>query len=378
MRILHVITGLNVGGAETMLYRLASNMDRSRFETRVVSLLEPGPMGTKLAEASIPVDTLGMRRGVPTPGGLWKLVRLIRDFRPDVIQTWLYHADLAGLVAARLAFPFGGGPGVVWNIRCSFMALEEYRRMTGVTLRACTALSRLPDVVLTNSREARRFHREVGYRAKRFEVIPNGFDLDVYRPDKAAGKAVRQELSIGSEQVVIGQVARFDVMKDHETMVRAAADVVREHDAVFLFAGNGLDHDNLDLLDWMKRYGLPPERTRLLGQRHDVPQLMAALDIHVSSSAFGEGFPTVVGEAMACGVPGVVTDVGDSARLVGETGRVVPPADPDALAAAMAELASISPAQRSELGRSARKRIEERYSLPSIVRRYGALYEEFV
>lgn len=377
MRILHVITGLNVGGAEKMLYRLVSSMDARRFQSRVVSLLAPGPMGEKIAAAGVPLDSLGMTRGLPTPLALWKLVRLVRDYRPDILQTWLYHGDLAGLVAAKMAFPLGGGPKIVWNIRCSFMALEQYRRLTGVTLRACTALSGFPDVILTNSHEARRFHTELGYRAKRFEVIPNGFDLERFRPDREARQAVREELSIGPETVLIGQVARFDAMKDHETMVSAAAKVAEQGDVVFVLAGKGVNHDNLDLIGWMKRYGLAPEKVRLLGQRDDISRLMAALDVHVLTST-GESFPNVVGESMACGVPNVVTDVGDSSLLVGETGLVVPPASPDALAEALRELVSLRAERRAALGLASRKRMEESYGLRSIVRRYAALYEELV
>jgi len=378
MRILHVITGLNVGGAEKMLYRLVSHMDERRFQSRVVSLLAPGPMGDRIAAAGIPVDTLGMTRGVPSPLALWKLIRIIREFRPDVLQTWLYHADLAGLVAAKLAFPLGGGPKLAWNIRCSFMALEQYRHLTGVTLRACKTLSGIPDVILTNSQEARRFHNELGYKAKRFEVIPNGFDLERFQPDAEARQAVREELSIGPETILVGQVARFDAMKDHKTLIRAAARVAEQGDVAFVLAGKGVDHDNLDLIGWMKRYGLPSEKVRLLGQRDDVPRLMAALDIHVSPSAFGEGFPNVVGESMACGVPNVVTDVGDSSLLVGETGLVVPPVSSDALAGALLELIALPQERRTALGQAARRRMEESYGLRSIVRRYGALYEELM
>lgn len=375
MKILHVITGLDVGGAETMLYRLATGMNPSRFRSRVVSLIEPGPMGDKLAKSGISVDTLGMRRGVPSPGGLWKLVRILRSWQPDLVQTWLYHADLAGLLAARLAFPLDGGPRVAWNLRCSYMALEEYRRMTGITLKVCGALSGWPDLVLTNSHEAKRFHAGLGYAPKRFEVIPNGFETDRFRPDTVARLAVREELSIEPDSLVVGHVARFDAMKDHRTMIRAAAEVSRRCNATFVLVGRGVDYDNLDLADWMSGEGLDANRVRLLGERQDVPRLMAAMDMHVSSS-LGESFPNVVGETMACGVPNVVTDVGDSSLLVGETGMVVPPGDSSALASAMGGLADSGSETLRVRGAEARRRVVERFSLSAVIDRYSELYTE--
>lgn len=373
MKILHVITGLDVGGAETMLYRLVTNMDPAHFESRVVSLIAPGPMGAKLTAAGIPADSLNMQRGIPSPGGLFKLIRLMRDWHPDVVQTWLYHADLAGLVAAKLAFPLGNGPKVVWNIRCSYMALEEYRRMTGATLRACAMLSGLPDAVVTNSHEAKRFHGELGYEPKRFEVIPNGFDTERFKPDPDAKKEVRQELSIQSDIPIIGHVARFDAMKDHHTIIKAAAQVVRESDAVFVLIGRDVDYDNIELSTWMREEGLPPERVRLLGERNDVAHLMSAMDVHVSSS-LGESFPNVVGEAMACGVPNVVTDVGDSAQLVGDTGTVVQPRDFKGLATDMVSLLK----HAEDRGAKAREKIITHFSLPSVIARYDALYRSLV
>jgi len=376
MKVLHVITGLDVGGAETMLYRLATHMDVVRFQPRVVSLIEPGAMGKKLADAGIRVNTLGMQRGIPSPAGLFRLVKLIRSWRPDIVQTWLYHADLAGLIATRLAFPLGGGPKVAWNIRCSYMALEEYRRLTGTTLKACAKLSRFPDVVLTNSHEARRFHMELGYNPKQFTVIPNGFNIDRFKTDGEARREVREELSIDRNSIVIGHVARFDAMKDHHTFIRAAAQTAREvKNTIFVLSGRGVDLDNTELASWITEAGLDLERVRLLGERRDMPRLMAAMDIHVSSSV-GESFPNVVGETMACGVPNIVTNVGDSDRLVGDTGITVPPEDAVALADAIILLSKLPDAERKQKGYSARNRVVEKFSLSMAVNTFSTLYEK--
>lgn len=376
MRILHCITGLDIGGAETMLYRLATRMDIVRYQSRVVSLLEPGPMGPRLQDAGIRVDSLGMTRGVPSPAGLMKLVKIIRSWRPDVVQTWLYHADLAGLIATRLAFPLGGGPKVAWNIRCSFMALEEYRKLTGATLKACAALSKFPDAVLTNSEEARRFHTKLGYTPKRFEVIPNGFDLDRFKPDSEARIDIRRELYIPQDAPVVGHAARFDAMKDHKTLAQAVARVSGEMpNAYFILVGRGIDADNQELQTWFAEAGVPLDHLRLLGERSDMERVMAAMDVHVSSS-IGESFPNVVGESMACGVPNVVTDVGDSALIVSDTGLVVPPANGDALGKALLQLMDSVLSDRRQTSHTARQRIENNYSLPAIITRMSALYDD--
>ncbi|MBI9078566.1 MAG: glycosyltransferase [Pseudodesulfovibrio sp.] len=375
MKILHCITGLDVGGAETMLYRLATRMDMVRFQSRVVSLIDPGPMGKQLVDAGIRVDSLGMTRGVPSLSGLMKLVRIIRSWRPDVVQTWLYHADLAGLIASRLAFPLGGGPKVAWNIRCSFMALDEYRTLTGTTLKVCSALSRFPDVVLSNSEEARRFHRQIGYKPKSFEVIPNGFDTNRFRPDSEARRDVRNEFSIALDAPVIGHVARFDVMKDHRTFVSALAKVAElVPDSVFMLVGRGVDSGNARLVSWFDEAGIASNRFRLLGERQDSERVMAAMDVHVSSS-IGESFPNVVGESMGCGVPNVVTDVGDSSLVVGDTGEIVVPQNALVLGDAIGVLWQKRLENMKKTSDDARNRVVERFSLPRMVASFSELYQ---
>lgn len=376
MKILHVITGLDVGGAETALRRLVTTMDAVRFLPRVVSLIEPGEVGRGLARDGVRVDSLGMRRGVPSPAGLVRLAGMLRSWRPDLIQTWLYHADLLGLAARGLAFPLGNGPRLAWNIRCAFMDLAQYRRTTGLTLKTCAALSRLPDAVVTNSGAARDFHLGLGYAPRRFEVIPNGFDADRFRPDAEARRAVRASLGLDDSALVYGLAARLDPMKDHRTFLRGASLVAAAvPEAVFVLVGRGAQADNATLAGWLAEAGLAPERVRLLGERTDMERVMASFDVLVSSSV-GESFPNVVGEAMACGVPCVVTDVGDSASLVAATGLVVPPGDAAGLGRAMLDMAVLGAAGRATLGRAARSRVMAGFSLASAAQRYESLYAD--
>jgi glycosyltransferase involved in cell wall biosynthesis len=218
-------------------------------------------------------------------------------------------------------------------------------------------------------------HEALGYAADKMQVIPNGFDLELYCPNSAAACAVRKEMGIPRDSVIIGLVARFDPLKDHKTFVAAAARLRSSVGGVhFVLCGEGVTWKNKQLCTWIEEHALG-DCFHLLGRRADIPRLTAALDI-ASSSSRGEGFANVIGEAMACGVPCVVTDVGDSARIVGDTGRVVPAGEPVALAAAWQELIAAGEATRRALGQAARARIAEHYSLNSVGDRYQALYRE--
>lgn len=367
IRVLHVITGLDTGGAEVMLLKLVERSDRSRFSHRVVSMARPGAIGRQIDDTGVPVSTLEMDSGVPDPRGFARLMAITRRVAPDVIQTWLYHADLAGLAAGR-AFR----TPVVWNLRSS-SPLTDLSKKTAMVVRACARLSRLPEVVVANSEAARTAHEGFGYRPRVWEIIPNGFDTDRFHPSRAARASVRQELGIELEATVIGLVARFDPIKDHHVFLTAAGMMRAAANMHFLLVGSGVTAENGQLRVAIEEARLR-DRVHLVGERQDIPRLTAALDVATNSS-YGESFPNVIGEAMACEVPCVVTDVGDSARIVGETGRVVPPRDPLALASAWQELIDLGETGRQELGRKARERVESLYSLDSVVRQYEALYE---
>jgi glycosyltransferase involved in cell wall biosynthesis len=375
MKVAHVITGLNTGGAETMLVKLLSRMDRREFEPLVVSLLSEGPLSEHVEELGVGLRHLDMRRGALSLAAPLRLASLLRDFRPDLVQTWLYHADLLGLVAARLA----RSGRVVWNLRCSNMDLARYGRLTRLVVAANARLSRLPAAVVSNSRRSLEHHLGLGYRPGRGAVIPNGFDLERFRPDPGAAAAVRAELGIPEGAPIVGLVARLDPMKGHETFFAAAALLAgRFPEARFLLAGDGMEPGGEAAAAMLRESGATADRVFLLGRRSDVDRLNNAFTVAVNSSWFGEGFPNVLGEAMACGTPCVVTDVGEAPEIVGETGRVVPPRDAPALAEAVGGLLAMSGEELEKLGRAARKRVEENYSLESVTEQYAELYRELV
>ena len=372
MKVTHVIAGLSMGGAQMMLYKLLSRLDRAAFQSEVISLADVGPLDKKIRALGVPVKVLGMCPGTPNPVALYRLARWWRNDPPQVVQTWMYHADLIGGLAAK----FAGGIPVVWNIRHSHLDVEGNKRSTLWTIRTCARLSRrLPTRIVCCAELSRRIHAQLGYAREKMVVIPNGFDLEVFRPDPTARRSVRQELGIPEEALVIGLVGRFHPLKDHRNFVEAAARLhASRPDVHFLLCGDDVTAENTELAEWINAAGLAG-RCHLLGPREDVPRLNAALDIACSSS-YSEGFPNTIGEAMACGVPCAVTDVGDSALIVGDTGSVVPPKNPDALANAWRELIEIGPDGRGLLGAAARRRIDQCFSLRAIAARYEDLYAQ--
>ena len=382
MRILHVITGLDLGGAEMMLYRVirgSEGGDRSRQE--VVSLTERGVIGRRIEQLGVKVHALNMSR-LPNPLKVMRLAELIRAARPDVVQTWMYHADLIGGVAARLA----GRARVVWGIHNSTLDATTSHRTTRWTVAVCARLSRIvPDAIVSVSAAARDLHVELGYDPRKFVVIPNGFDVREYRSDPEQRRETRRQLGVEDETVLVGLVARVAPQKDHGNFVRAAGLLGRRRrDVRFVLCGGagvaggeGATPENRELVRLIEQQGLL-DRFLLLGPRDDVPRIMNALDIGTLSSSYGEAFPLVIGEAMACGVPCVVSDVGDSRYLVGDTGRVVPPRDPEALAQAWQDLLELGSAGRRRLGQAARERVESQFSLSRIMAEYTSLYHRLL
>jgi glycosyltransferase involved in cell wall biosynthesis len=372
VNVLHVITNLEDGGAQTVLLRLVT-ADRGD-EHSVVSLMGEGIFGPRLAAAGVPVRALAFPRGRVTAAGFARLIGAIRASRPDVVQTWMYHADLLGGLAARLA----GARAVVWGIRYTDVDRAGVSRRTRLTARACAALSRVvPRRIISCSARAPRVHGALGYASDRIVIVPNGYDLGAFAPDPAARARVRGELGIGAAQPLLGMVARWDAHKDHATLIAALA-LLRDagaRDWLCVLVGRGMDAHNPDLTDLLARHGVG-DRVLALGARDDVPAILNALDLHVLSSV-GEGFPNVVAEAMACGTPVVATDSGDAALIVGETGWIVPPADPRALAGAIrSALGELAPAGAREARAAAcRERIARNFSLERMVAGYRAAWE---
>ncbi|MBX7495810.1 glycosyltransferase [Qipengyuania sp. 6B39] len=366
MKILHIITGLNIGGAENMLAKLMEAEPHPDSQ-QVLSLLPRGPLAERIERTGVRVDCLDMGRGLATPAAALRLRGYVRAAKPDILHGWMYHGNLAASFA-RLAV--GRRVPTIWNVRHS---LADPRREPAKT-RALLALSRplsgTPDAIVYNSQAAALQHEAYGFSAGRRQVVPNGFDCAQYCPDPKGRERLEALFRIPRDAVVIGCVARLHPMKGHDNLARAFA-IARQADARLhlLMVGRGLEE-------------APPELQALIGQggltssgaRFDIAEWMPGLDVLAMPSGWGEGFPNVIGEALLCGVPVVATDVGDSALVVGQEGIVVPPQDPSALAAALVRIAAMPPEQRAILGHSGRRRIERLYAIDAIVRRYHDLY----
>jgi glycosyltransferase involved in cell wall biosynthesis len=372
IRVLHVIVALSSGGAQAMLAKLVGRLDRARFEPTVVSLTDRGTLGDIIEQTETELITLGMRRGFPDPRALFRFRSLVRERRPDIIQSWMYHADVLTALTCR-----GTGIPFLWNIRCSAVQMGNYSTLSALTMRLAARLSHWPLGIVVNSIAGRDHHQRIGYRPRAWYFIPNGFDLTRFRPSADARREIRAEAGIDDQRPLIGLFARFDPMKDHAGFFEAAAIVARRTGAHFLLAGEGVAESNAALCRLIADPDLQG-RVHLLGYRRDIDRMMAALDVHVLSSAYGEGFPNVLGEAMACGVICVTTDVGDAAAIVGDCGFVVPPRDAAALADAITAAVSMPSCERLALERKGRQRIEEHFSVDAVVRQYEDLYEAVI
>jgi glycosyltransferase involved in cell wall biosynthesis len=287
----------------------------------------------------------------------------------------MYHANLAGGLAAKLT---GIGP-VIWGIHASSLEKETTKATTRLVVWLSALLSGwMPDRIICCSQSSLQIHLSFGYEEEKLSVIPNGFNIDEFAPNPEAGRAIRAELGVPDDACIIGQVARFDPQKDFLNFIAAARQLLEHRpEAHFVLCGNGIDRDNTTLMQWIADAGIG-HAVHLLGERSDVPRVCAAFDIACMSSAYGEAFPLAVGEAMASGVPAVVTNVGDTAFLVGTTGKVVAPRNPGALCRAWQSLLDLPPDERKALGAAARERIVTNFSIDSVTRRFEALYDDLV
>lgn len=373
-RLCLIITGLSTGGAESMLLKLLQGIDRQRFTPEVISLTSMGEIGPRIQALGIPVMALGMRPGRPDTGRFFALVRHLRMSAPNVVHTWMYHADLVGGLAARLA----GIRTVAWGVRHSNLDRSYNKRTTLLVVKLCAWLSPwVPKAILTCSERARCVHVSAGYHADKIKLIANGFDLTRFVPDVEARNSVRDELGLSVDVPLVGLIARDDPLKNHIGFVQAAVVINRAlPQCHFVLAGKGIDDGHIALGQAIVQAGMH-HHFHLLGRREDVPRLMAALDV-LASPSHGEAFPNVLGEAMACGVPCVVTNVGDSAEIVGDFGRVVAAGAMAAMAEQILELLQMPVEERRALGVMARGRVQSCYELGVVTRQYEEFYSELI
>lgn len=372
MNITHVIIGLNVGGAELMLARLIDTQRGTapRVRHRVVSLTTLGEIGARLQAQGVEVTALGMGSALKGPLTFWRLVRLLRRERPDIVQTWMYHGDLIGGVAARVA----GIRRIIWGIRTTDITKGGSRVTRGLRW-VCARLSRhVPTRIVCAAEASLNIHAALGYDRARMMVIPNGVALERMTASAESVAALRTEWHLSTDDRVVGMVGRFNPVKGQQDFVAAADQIaMRCPRARFVMVGMGCDAQNPQLAAWIAQTGAA-DRFVLAGKRSDVPQCLAAMEVFVMPSRT-EGFPNVLAEAMAMARPCVATDVGDARAVLGDCGQVVPAEVPEALADAVLAILDADDDARAAFGCSSRHRVETEYTMARSAQRFEALYD---
>lgn len=365
--VVHIITDLNNGGAEGALFRLCSHPDSPR--SMVISLMDEGLYGEKLRAAGVDVVCLNMPKGAISLSGLLKLLRTVRRANPKVVQTWMYHADLLGGIAARLV----GTKRVCWGIRSTRLPRGGTARKVA---QICSRLSKwVPQTIVCCAESAAQEHVRMGYDGDRMTVIGNGFDFERLRPDSEMRQSFRAAHGIGPNDPLMGFVARFDPQKDHANLLGALR-VLKERDGcpTFLLIGPDMDASNRELEALIASNGLQ-SIVRPLGPQSNIPAVMNGLDLHVMSSR-SEGFPNVLAEAMACGCPCVSTNVGAAELILGDTGWLVPPEDPEALAGALSQASAlIGTEDWAHRQDAVRERAASRFGMAKMVADYRKVWQ---
>lgn len=371
-KIMHISTGLENGGAEGVLYRLCKH-DKQNTHI-VISLIGEGKYGPLLEAQGIKVHCLNMPAGKVTLKGLITLYKLIKKSQADVIQTWMYHADLLGGLVAKLA----RAKSIYWNVRHSTIEVEHSKKALVLVAKACSILSKwVPKKIIYCAEQAKATHEELGYDSSKSIIIGNGYDLDLFTVNKAGASIFRNSIGLGQSKLLLGMVGRYNPQKDHLNLLQALS-LVKKAGYKFkcVLIGREIERNNQILFEQVYNLKLT-EEVILLGQRTDIPHIMNALDINVLASSFGEGFPNVLAEAMACGTPCVTTNVGDAGLIVKSTGWVVSPRNYNELADAIISAIKEKELQNEKwLNRSkeCRKRVEDNFGINSMINNYHAAW----
>lgn len=374
IKIVHIITGLDPGGAEKNLFNLLASQDALVRKSEVISLKNGGSVGESIRELGIPVHSLDINARFPNPVKFLRLINILRASDPDIVHTWMYHANLIGGLAAKLA----GKSSIIWGIRQDLSEMSWVKPATLLVIKMGTKLSAsVPRFIVLNSMKAVDSHSKIGFEKKKFIFIPNGVNTNTFAPDKAKRKAVRKELELKEDDLLIGFFARYHPIKDHQLFLRAAEIALKRMPNIhFILCGTGIQKENSTLSFQLKSMGLQ-KSVHLLGLRNDIPRLLNALDIYTNNS-ISEGFPSVVAEAMSTALPCVVVDVGDVARLVGETGKVLANRDPYEISNAWIDILKKTKKERIAIGQAARHRIVNKYNNQMMLDSYEQLYQDLV
>jgi|JYMV01.1.fsa_nt_gi glycosyltransferase involved in cell wall biosynthesis len=372
VKICHLIGGLEVGGTERFLSRLVVSSNSDKFEFIVISLGDIGVIGDELINKGFTVESIGMKKNIFDIFRIFNLIRLLRIHNPDVIQSWLYLADIIGGVVGKII-----RTPVVWGVRQSNIDTDSNDKLTLLLIKISSLLSRwLPDKIVYCAESARTNHHNAGYIGDSV-VIPNGINSDAFINNDALRKNARKQWGVSDDQLLIGMVARFHQQKGHADFINMASILSKKNNAVkFVLIGESVDLTNRQLMTLVNHYQMK-ELILFPGYMEDIPMAMNGLDIYVSSST-GEGWPNAIAEAMSCGVLCAVTDVGDSGKILGNTGRLVNASNPKDMAVAVASLLDLDQSKKNEYRDRARRRIVNNFQIDKSVKAYQKLYLNLV
>jgi len=368
MRILHIITSLGDGGAELTLYKICKYDKKNKHI--VISLKDKGKYFSLLNKLDIEVYNLNIN--IFSLYKFFFLIKIIRSLKPNIVQTWLVHADFLGGIASRLA----GIKNIIWNIRYSNIEIGKSKLSTIFIIIVLSKLSYIiPQSIIIVSKKAKEIYEKKGYDKKKFKFIPNGYDLSILKINRIQKINFRKKINIKKKIPLIGTVARYDPQKDHLNLLNALS-LIRSKNIDFscILIGSNVDQKNIDLVSQIKKLKLS-NFVRLLGRSQNISKVMNGLDLHILSSSYGEGFPNVIAESMACGTPCIATNVGDAAFIVGQSGWIVPPNDPiklsKAIEIALKELGTIKWKKRCIISRLS---IKEKFSLNKMLKSYNKVW----
>ena len=373
IHIFFLARSLHIGGSERQLVNLVKYLDKSKYDTTVACFYGGGVLEQELRGGGIRLLDLKKKGRWDILIFIFRLVKILRKLKPDILYSWLDGPNILGFIAGYLSKV----PKVIWGIRASNVDLKKYGIGLQISFWMQTRLSRYIDLIIANSESGKKYHIARGFPAKKIVIVPNGINVNHFCPLYSEGVKVKKEWNIKANEILIGLVGRLDPMKDHPTFMEAVSMLCKKRtDVKFICVGDGEEPYKSDLYQLSKKLELGGKLI-WAGRRLDMAAVYNALDISSSSSS-GEGFPNVIGESMACGVPCVVTDVGDSAKIVGDTGIIVPPKSPDMLAKGWEQLLNLEKKEFSLLSRRVRERIVNNYSVGKMIERHNEFFEDIL